>query len=181
MHSPRSLLVAFALASVSILASGCLILDGSFHEREMTSFSFTTASNPSLRLDRIGVIGGDAGKIVVALPNYLDRRLTVLGIGTIDTSSDGSTYMTYLITDSLVFQYPRYAGVDLSRLYFAFSTSGIRVACRGTTLVPTASLYPIMPYSASNILDFTTSTTFTVTAEDNSTADYAATFSIGAQ
>jgi len=52
------------------LFSSCLIIDGSFHERSILSFSFSKAANPGLRLPRTATIA--EGSIAIELPDYLD-------------------------------------------------------------------------------------------------------------
>jgi len=68
--SPIIHTATIAIACLSI--SSCLILDGSFHERKLTSFEFTTEANPGLRIARVASIDEEAGLIEVSLPDYLD-------------------------------------------------------------------------------------------------------------
>ena len=63
---------AACLAAACLLSSACLILDGTFHEHELSAFSFTVANNPSLRLSRVASIDQDERRILISIPNYCD-------------------------------------------------------------------------------------------------------------
>ncbi|MDP3177615.1 MAG: hypothetical protein Q8M76_06905, partial [Spirochaetaceae bacterium] len=67
--SRRSLIL---LVSLLPLASGCLILDGSFREREMDSFCFRPTDNPSLLGTYYAEIDSTAGEIHIRLPDTID-------------------------------------------------------------------------------------------------------------
>jgi hypothetical protein len=66
------------------------------------------------------------------------------------------------------------SAVDLSSMYASFRTDGIRVSVGDKVLVPGLSFTD--PWTSINVLDCTNPVTFVVTAEDDSTASYVATF-----
>ncbi|HCM28592.1 MAG TPA: hypothetical protein DIC34_19015 [Treponema sp.] len=75
-------LTAFAvLAAACAFLASCLILDGSFNDRELVSFSFTKAANPGLRLARVGTIDKEAGTIRIEIPDYMDAKSMAADFG----------------------------------------------------------------------------------------------------
>jgi hypothetical protein len=66
------------IAAVAALAlSSCLILDGSFDDRELMEFGFATDDNPGLRKAYAAEIDEDARTLNVSIPDYADATALV--------------------------------------------------------------------------------------------------------
>ena len=65
----KRLLLSFC---VVLTLSGCLILDGSFTDSEIVSFSFMSDTNTGLRKSYHGTIDEDSRAILIDIPNYMD-------------------------------------------------------------------------------------------------------------
>lgn len=62
------------------LASSCLIVDGSFHDKHIDGLWLTVADNPTLRVGYGDGVEGGQKTIALTVPNYFDASHAVLHI-----------------------------------------------------------------------------------------------------